>query len=72
MSRNWFGLDGFEEPLDRCIPVAVTLGTDLERELLPLVEEKSAVIQSWMDEGKLAKTNPRHLLFCKRYNAPPF
>ena len=42
---------------------APRMAPHLERELLPLVEEKSAVIQSWMDEGKLAQTNPRHLLF---------
>jgi len=32
-------------------------------ELRDLVEEKSAVIQGWIDAGKLAALNPRHLLF---------
>jgi TetR/AcrR family transcriptional regulator len=35
----------------------------LASDLLPLVEEKCAVIQSWMDQGKLTQTNPRHLLY---------
>jgi TetR/AcrR family transcriptional regulator len=32
-------------------------------ELRDLVEEKSAVIQGWIDAGKLAALNPRHLIF---------
>jgi TetR/AcrR family transcriptional regulator len=35
----------------------------LKSDLLPLVEEKCAVIQNWMDAGKLAQTDPRHLMF---------
>lgn len=35
----------------------------LETGLKPLVDEKVAVIQGWMDAGKLAPANPRHLIF---------
>ena len=31
--------------------------------LLPLVDDKCAVIQNWMDQGKLAPTDPRHLMY---------
>jgi TetR/AcrR family transcriptional regulator len=35
----------------------------LTDELKPLVDEKAAVIQQWMREGKLAKADPHHLIF---------
>lgn len=35
----------------------------LKSDLLPLVNDKCAVIQDWMDTGKLAPTNPRHLMY---------
>lgn len=31
--------------------------------LKPLVDEKSALLQDWMDQGKLARVDPRHLLY---------
>ena len=36
---------------------------NLKSDLLPLVNDKCAVIQNWMDQGKLAPTNPRHLMY---------
>jgi len=35
----------------------------LQAHLKPLFEEKTRVIQSWIDQGKLAQVDPRHLLF---------
>ncbi len=35
----------------------------LEGELKNLVDEKAKLIRRWMDEGKLAKTDPYHLIF---------
>ena len=35
----------------------------LTGELASLVEEKCAVIQSWIDEGRLNAVNPHHLIF---------
>ena len=35
----------------------------LEGELKTLVDKKTTVIQRWMDEGKLAKADPYHLVF---------
>lgn len=35
----------------------------LSGELRNLVEEKAALIQSWIDAGKIAPTHPKHLLF---------
>ena len=35
----------------------------LKAGLLPLFEEKCAVIQAWMDAGKLNTVDPRHLIF---------
>ena len=35
----------------------------IEGELRDLVEEKGAVIQGWIDSGKLTALNPNHLLF---------
>jgi TetR/AcrR family transcriptional regulator len=42
---------------------APRMAPHLKRDLLPLVDEKCAVIQNWMDQGKLAPTNPRHLMY---------
>jgi TetR/AcrR family transcriptional regulator len=42
---------------------APRMAPHLKSDLLPLVEEKCAVIQNWMDAGKLAQTDPRHLMF---------
>ena len=36
---------------------------ELDRELRDLVEHKSAVIQAWVDAGRLAPVDPQHLLF---------
>ena len=35
----------------------------LEGELKALVDEKAAVIEDWMGAGKIARTDPRHLIF---------
>ncbi|WP_299745860.1 TetR family transcriptional regulator C-terminal domain-containing protein [uncultured Tateyamaria sp.] len=35
----------------------------LRADLKPLFNEKCAIIQTWMDEGKLAQVDPRHLVF---------
>jgi TetR/AcrR family transcriptional regulator len=35
----------------------------IEGELKPLVDEKAAVFSRWMDEGKIARLPPVHLLF---------
>ncbi len=35
----------------------------IQGELRDLVDEKSAVIQGWIDAGELAAQNPKHLLF---------
>ena len=35
----------------------------LEADLKPLFDEKCAVIQAWIDAGKLAPVDPRHLIF---------
>lgn len=35
----------------------------IEDELKPLVDEKAEVIRGWMNEGKLRRTDPRHLIF---------
>ena len=35
----------------------------LEGELKNLVEEKSVILRRWMDEGRIARVDPRHLLF---------
>jgi TetR/AcrR family transcriptional regulator len=39
------------------------LRDELDRDLRELVEEKSAVIQAWVDAGRLAPVDPQHLLF---------
>jgi TetR/AcrR family transcriptional regulator len=35
----------------------------LEGELKDLVDDKARVIESWMEQGKLARTDPYHLIF---------
>jgi len=35
----------------------------IEGELRDLVEEKSAIIQAWIDAGRIAPNDPQHLLF---------
>mgnify|MGYP001169730719 FL=1 len=35
----------------------------LQTELKQLVDEKAAILQSWIDDGQLAPCDPRHLLF---------
>ena len=35
----------------------------LEGELKSLVDEKSEIIKGWMRDGKIARTDPRHLIF---------
>jgi len=35
----------------------------LEGELKPLVDEKAALIRGWMKDGKIARTDPWHLIF---------
>lgn len=35
----------------------------LEGQLKELVDRKSRVLERWMDEGKLVRTDPRHLIF---------
>jgi TetR/AcrR family transcriptional regulator len=35
----------------------------LTGELKPLVDEKARVLRQWMRSGKLAKTDPYHLIF---------
>ena len=42
---------------------APLLRDELDRELHELVIEKSAVIQAWVDAGRLAPVDPTHLLF---------
>ncbi len=42
---------------------APLLRDELDRELRDLVEQKSAVIQAWVDAGRLAPVDPHHLLF---------
>lgn len=42
---------------------APRMAPHLKSDLLPLVDEKCTVIQGWMDQGKLAPTDPRHLMY---------
>ena len=42
---------------------APRMGPHLESGLKPLFDEKCALIQSWMDAGRLAATDPGHLIF---------
>ena len=39
------------------------IGDFLQTELKQLVDEKAAILQSWIDDGQLASCDPRHLLF---------
>ena len=39
------------------------IGDFLQSELKQLVDEKAAIFQGWIDEGRLAPCDPRHLLF---------
>ncbi len=43
---------------------APAIGTFLREDMRKLVDEKAAMIGRWMDEGKLAKSDPHHLIFC--------
>jgi TetR/AcrR family transcriptional regulator len=42
---------------------APNIGDKIEGELKTLVDEKSQVIQGWMDAGRIAKIDPYHLIF---------
>lgn len=42
---------------------APRMGPHLESHLKPLFAEKCAVIQAWVDAGKVAPVDPRHLIF---------
>lgn len=42
---------------------APVIGTFLREDMRRLVDEKVAMISGWMDEGKLARSDPHHLLF---------
>jgi TetR/AcrR family transcriptional regulator len=39
------------------------LGPTLETDLRALVAEKAAVLQGWMDQGRIAPSDPTHLIF---------
>ena len=42
---------------------APRMGPHLIADLKPLFEDRTAVISRWMDEGKIAKSDPAHLIF---------
>ena len=42
---------------------APRMGPHLQSSLKPLFDDKCAIIQQWMDAGKLAKVDPKHLIF---------
>lgn len=42
---------------------APRIGAVFGTELKPLVDEKVGVLRQWMDDGKIAKTDPYHLIF---------
>lgn len=42
---------------------APNIGDKIEGELKTLVDEKSQIIQGWMDAGRIAKIDPYHLIF---------
>ncbi|HWD14492.1 TetR family transcriptional regulator C-terminal domain-containing protein [Pseudochrobactrum sp. sp1633] len=42
---------------------APAIGTFLQEDMRALVDEKAAMIGQWMEEGRLAKTDPHHLIF---------
>jgi TetR/AcrR family transcriptional regulator len=39
------------------------IGGFLQTELKQLVEEKAAILQGWIDQGRMAPCDPRHVLF---------
>ncbi len=42
---------------------APRMGPHLKSDLKPLFDEKTAVIRKWMDQGKITRVDPRHLIF---------
>lgn len=42
---------------------ATHLQNDLRTKLRVIVDEKAAVLQSWMDQGRLRQVDPHHLIF---------
>ncbi|SOH92748.1 transcriptional regulator, TetR family [Monaibacterium marinum] len=42
---------------------APRINAELAGPLRDLIQEKSVVLRRWMDEGRLAKTDPQHLIF---------
>lgn len=42
---------------------APRISMHLERDLKPLFEDKCGVIQTWVNEGKIADVDPQHLVF---------
>ena len=42
---------------------APRMGPHLVSDLKPLFDDRCAIIQGWMDRGKIAKSDPRHLIF---------
>jgi len=42
---------------------APRMAPHLEAELKPLVDETVALIERWISEGRLARVDPRHLIF---------
>ncbi|MGB7317024.1 MAG: TetR family transcriptional regulator C-terminal domain-containing protein [Planktotalea sp.] len=42
---------------------APRMGPHLVADLKPLFDDRTAVISHWMDEGKIAKSDPAHLIF---------
>jgi len=42
---------------------APRMKTVIETDLKALVDEKSAVLTTWMDEGRIARLSPHHLIF---------
>ena len=42
---------------------APRMAPHLHRDLMPLFEDRTAVISQWMKEGKIAQSDPAHLIF---------
>ena len=42
---------------------APRIGATLDSDLKKMVDEKAAIIQGWIDEGKIAALDPHHLIF---------
>lgn len=42
---------------------APRMGPHLSADLKPLFDDRTAVISRWMDQGKIAKSDPAHLIF---------